>query len=160
MTIDSSILGDVVHNALVYLAQYPLQFDEDFEKRLPHLQAATTQWNSIPPAYQERIHIHWLTIGGLYTEANGVWLEEPGLEGKRADMTRRMKHEWQVLEFKISDISSLNQKSRRQVRDMMARLKEELPPTAVVKGYRVLLPIDLTVLPDPVWTEITSLPAS
>ncbi len=156
---NASQMGDAVHNVLVHLAQHPLGFDEPFENRLTRLEATTEHWLTFPVAYQQRIRIHWHAIASLYTESNGVWFEKSGPTGLRPDMTRRLREEWQVLEFKTGDTNSMRQKSRLQIRDVMARLVATLPQGTRVTGYRVYLPLALDEPATPVWTKVTFTPS-
>jgi|GEM_PF-7006061 len=140
---DSSLMGDAVHAVLTYMGRHP-DCDGPVEPHFQHI------WNM--PGFdrgrfsseaQERIQECWSFIWSLGQEASGFWTEQPGSKGKQPDLLLRMRGRWEVIEFKTGNVHSTNQKSRVQIRDMMARLKRELSAGAVVEGFRINLICDL-----------------
>lgn len=137
---DSSLTGDAVHAVLTYLGRHP-ECDGPIE---PHLAAI---WNM--PGFdrghfskdeQGRIEDCWRFMWTLAQEASGFRTELPGETGKQPDLLLRKGNRWEVVEFKTGNVHSANQKSRVQIRDMMAKLKKHLPADAVVEGCRIYLP--------------------
>lgn len=151
---DSALLGEAVHGVLRYMAHHPECLD-DLEPHYPYIwQLRGLEQPRFSDAQQLRITGCWTFIAGLAREASGYWLEVPGLGGKQPDMLRRMGLTWQVLEFKTSDVHSARQKSRVQIRDVMAELKPRLPEGAVVEGYRITLDCDVAAAFKPEWHKV------